>query len=132
MILKMPSVPGMVGWCGNFNGNPDDDQDAGVEFIEGDEKWFPASLLEASATATKGTLETGECKGARLKKAQQACEIIINPAKKKTCIDDVCTTGDASMAEASLTAEVLEVEDGRGIPELVGPGRCLDGQKRRY
>lgn len=65
--------------------------------------------------------------------ARDVCRGVVNVQMKKDCIFDLCATGLVSAAEGVVAAEVMETKvNTRGIPLLVGRGRCLDSIQRPY
>mmetsp|Transcript_162166 Transcript_162166/g.520055 ORF Transcript_162166/g.520055 Transcript_162166/m.520055 type:complete len:424 (+) Transcript_162166:1024-2295(+) len=78
--------------------------------------------------------QVGACEDkAVLQRAVDACSKILDDFMRKACISDACLAGGesaesfAAVAAGASAEEALETQvNHRGIPVLVGQGRCLD------
>lgn len=156
-VISMPAqAGGQGGYCGNFNGNADDDAEPVVpswdrpvgedldRVVEG-KVLFPknvtAFLLGASAEAAQRSQaallqaqknRVNACPEGLLRQAEAACENL-SFAFRKFCMYDVCLTGDTSSAGDVRAAEVMEERtNARGIPIFLGHGQCADSQGRLF
>jgi len=148
VLIKMPKQAEQGGWCGNFNGNADDDQETPgkindkkakgtfLDALPADEDLFLAAGISLIADATeahrKSDLET-RCPDRIQKKAKKNCAHIPEKILRKGCVMDACLTHDVNWAtHAADNMEILEVEEGQGIPIFDGHGHCLDQDGRTY
>lgn len=152
VVVTMPRQAGaMGGYCGNFNGSPDDDAEPVAP------SWNrplgpdlgpvrqSQSLFEA-AVATGERIHASEyhmfqmvldrlkdCRPALKEIALQRCSHAVDARIRADCVFDVCTTGSAGVADDALAANILEQKvNSRGIPVLVGNGQCMDADGQLY
>lgn len=152
MVLTMPpAAGGQGGYCGNFNGKQEDDQELVVPSwnrpIGPDLDPVPASQSMFGPTVASDvrtpvdslelfmsmlhTLKT--CEPALKEMAVRRCGRVGDVRLRQDCIFDVCVTKDVSVADDSLAAAVLEQKvNSRGIPVLFGRGECTDSERRSY
>jgi len=148
VISMPPQAAGQGGYCGNFNGDPDDDAqpiapswdrpigpdlDPVPEAMSLFPKDIRISLLgetvkrqsEAEVLADHLKRIT-ECPSTLLAKAEAACNGM-NAAFHKFCVSDVCVMRDLGAAQSVGAAAVMENKvNARGVPVFMGHGRCLD------
>lgn len=160
-VVSMVAIPaGQSGYCGNFNGNPDDDAEPVVPswnrpigdnlqaitneseslFAGYSAERIPALLMISNVVGpySKDSLlvkETAltQCDPALKEQATFKCGNLVSRAFQTSCMFDVCTSGQLSAADDDVAAEVLEHHvNARGVPRFVGHGECLDSQDRRF
>ncbi|CAJ1334809.1 unnamed protein product [Effrenium voratum] len=149
VVSMAQEVTGQSGYCGNFNGDPDDDAEPVVPSWDrpiGDNlepvpeaAWlFPSETVlltlgdalkvhktEAEEQAAR-LKRIEECPGVLLTKAEAACNHL-TAAYHKFCVFDVCLTKDMAAAKSSGAAAVIQHKvNARGVPMFMGHGRCLD------
>jgi len=156
-VISMPAqAGGQGGYCGNFNGNADDDAEPVVpswdrpvgedldRVIEG-KVLFPKNVTDFLLGTKAGAAQRSQaallqaqnskvnsCPEELLRQAESACENL-SFAFHKFCLYDVCLTGDVSSAGHVLAAEVMEeITNARGLPVFLGHGQCADSQGRLF
>jgi len=162
-VLKLALPAGeQGGYCGNFNGNPDDDAEPVAPSwnrplgtflgpVSEDQNLFRglkehrmALLTAAGGPRPEEVLQT--CAGEIRMDAEKRCEHVEDTRMKADCVFDICFTrilhaedGDVSSeavkeARAGAARDTLDAEDlaAWGIPLFMGHGRCLDSKGRRY
>jgi len=152
VVLTMPPQADQGGYCGNFNGDVEDDfQPTGLSFhtpigkdlgavdsadlLFDPAKWMlgnaQPALLEVKKLDPAKVLE--ECTEDMKAQAKSKCQVITDAHKREACVFDICATGQASAANAMIAAEILEEKvNSRGIPSRMGKGKCLDAAGREY
>mmetsp|Transcript_101228 Transcript_101228/g.179811 ORF Transcript_101228/g.179811 Transcript_101228/m.179811 type:complete len:905 (+) Transcript_101228:61-2775(+) len=148
-VLTMPvQTDGQSGYCGNFNGDADDDFAPGAEPsahlptgadlgpVEADFLLFNASLWTWNSS-NGSWLRPGqvlrECQGELLELAEERCQFVTDAQMKTECHMDVCATGNLSASQGILAAEIIEYKvNARGIPVFAGHGKCLDVAGQTY
>jgi len=156
VVIKMTKVPGgQTGFCGNFNGSPDDESEPPPE------NSVPPNLLPAwnfAAGPDLGPVEdkdnlflrwnetadmihwyeqpslvqraherlSGEFGSERMREAEAECAHLIDAYRRYCCIIDVILTGHQGVAKASAEGELLALGFKWGIPVYIGRGRCQD------
>ncbi|CAE7235085.1 unnamed protein product [Symbiodinium natans] len=151
VVVSMPPEAGQGGYCGDFNGDPDDDaepivpswdrpigrflgpvpkamslfpEDLTVALL-GDSAKEHSRMSEAEAVAAK-IKSVKECPQPLLAKAEAACNGL-QASFHKFCVFDVCMTKDLGAAGSVGAAAVVEHKvNARGVPVFMGHGRCLD------
>lgn len=151
LVISMPPEAGQSGYCGDFNGNPDDDAvpivpswdrpvGRDLDPVPQDMVLFPNTLTtallgdsakehthmsEAESIAAKLKRVT-ECPQTLLGKAEVACHGL-QASFHKFCVFDVCMTKNLAAAGSVGAAAVVEHKvNARGVPVFMGHGRCLD------
>jgi hypothetical protein len=149
VVITMPQQPGgQAGYCGNFNGDVTDDfEPVGLSFhkpvgshldaIDSAEMLFDLSSWQRGHGSETLELDPASvlqnCNEVLMQMANTRCRVVTDMHMREDCIFDVCATGLISAAEGALAAEILEQKvNARGIPLLVGKGRCLDTAGRDY
>eukprot|EP00931_Biecheleriopsis_adriatica_P040531 TRINITY_DN2322_c0_g1_i1.p1 TRINITY_DN2322_c0_g1~~TRINITY_DN2322_c0_g1_i1.p1 ORF type:complete len:588 (+),score=125.02 TRINITY_DN2322_c0_g1_i1:81-1844(+) len=153
VISMAAQAGGQGGYCGNFNGEPDDDAEPVVpswdrpigenlDAVPEGQSLFPKdislSLLGEREGRQKDTSyqasflqrqkKITECPPELLSTAEAACSNQ-SQAFHKFCIFDVCLTGDAAAAGDVRAAEIMEMKmNARGIPLFMGRGKCLSSE----
>jgi hypothetical protein len=150
ILIKMTWRP-TTGRCGDWDGSAYNDNAYWMSFgplkDDGDPRGHPQAdedlfkmkslgMLGVSNSSDGGEgsddLGDANCSQELRSQAEKACEHIPEEHLRKDCVFDVCVMKDLSMANASDAFEILEVEEGKGVPILEGNGRCLDSQNRSY
>ena len=154
VIISMPVQVGQSGYCGNFNGDADDDAEpvvpswdrpigADIGPVPDPEVLFPkepVALLLGKADKAQTEEEEvaqrikriNECPNALLTKAEEACGGL-TAAYHKFCIFDVCLTRDLAVAKSVGSAAFVQHKvNARGVPIFMGHGRCLDQQGKEF
>lgn len=151
-VITMPAaIAGQGGYCGNFNGNSQDDFEAvsasfhrpvgkDLEAVNPEESLFGSEESVSLIHAQKHRLLALDpdsvlrnCDQSVLQMAQERCKQVSKMDMNRDCVFDVCATGLISAADGILAAELLETKvNSRGIPLFVGNGQCLDAVARHY
>jgi len=150
VITMPPASGGQTGYCGNFNGDVADDFEAAsssfhrpagedlgpVDLAESILGFFEPGLVQSEASNRAGPdpeAILAACHTDLLTIAERRCREVANVQMREECILDVCATGLVGAADSVVAAELLETKvNARGIPLLVGAGRCLDVVGRQY
>lgn len=128
VIIKMPPKGAHGGWCGNFNGEANDDRSSTyMEEVQGRENWFARApdlprrrllLMQTNSSRTDpicaGQPDMTE-EGIRA--VESACEHIADPDIRSGCIEDMCTTGDATALEAADDIAIVKVMNAAGVKQ---------------
>jgi len=147
-VVTMPvQLGGQSGYCGNFNGDADDDFFAvgpSVHLPKGDDLGpveAPFLLFNESLWRNNGSngswLKPGQvlhdCHADLLQLAEDRCQFVADARMKIECRMDICATGNLSASEGILAAEIIEYKvNARGIPVFAGNGECLDVAGQTY
>eukprot|EP00930_Biecheleria_cincta_P098791 TRINITY_DN9043_c0_g1_i1.p1 TRINITY_DN9043_c0_g1~~TRINITY_DN9043_c0_g1_i1.p1 ORF type:complete len:536 (-),score=99.77 TRINITY_DN9043_c0_g1_i1:463-2034(-) len=156
VISMAAQAGGQGGYCGNFNGNADDDAEPVVpswdkpigedlERVVAGKVLFPkdvtVSLLGAKAKAAHRSQSSllqahrdrvTSCPHELLRQAEKACENL-GVTFHKFCMFDVCLTGDIASAGDVRSAEMMEeITNARGVPMFLGHGQCEDSKGRLF
>ena len=157
MVVSMPKQGGESGYCGDFNGDPDDDAEPVVpqwdrpigkdlEPLPLVASLFPndtaIALLGEEAFHTNKRSEEeemkhklkriNECPKVLLQKAEDACSGLTE-AYHKFCVFDVCLSQNLASAQSVGAAAVIQHKlNARGVPVFMGHGRCLDSKGRSF
>lgn len=157
LVISMPKQGGETGYCGNFNGDPDDDAEPVVpqwdkpvgpnlEDLPPAQRLFSNEtvllLLGEEAVRTEARSEeeemkhklkrVTECPKVLLQKAEEACSGLTE-AYHKFCVFDVCLSQNLASAKSVSAAAVIQHKmNARGVPIFMGHGRCMDSQGRGY
>jgi len=145
VVIKMPPQENQAGYCGNFNGNPEDDvrysadgkptaagemldapkdnedlfKDFGsLDGVEFKPNWKTSSMIQVVRNET--------CSEELKKKAEHFCHQIPEKSLHGGCIYDVCATKSTSVAVDAFIMEIMKTKFGRRLVEWDGHGRCLD------
>mmetsp|Transcript_81189 Transcript_81189/g.188599 ORF Transcript_81189/g.188599 Transcript_81189/m.188599 type:complete len:350 (+) Transcript_81189:1-1050(+) len=154
MVIAMaPSSGTQGGYCGNFNGIPDDDFEAVAPSWNKPLGTLLGPVLDEEnlfrrSPETRSLLLLADPRHPKKQKPQQLTEVLKNcPGKFKAwqvckavkdsrmrldCIVDVCLTKDLNVARDVIEAELLEEASAFGVPIFMGHGRCLDAEGRLY
>lgn len=160
MIIRMQAQPDQGGYCGNFNGDPNDDTTDGKGGRTGAKAWYrnesPAkgtmldkvkdpivktSLIEeeeGEAPAESMMQEDSQnskhkdCPKKLMKKATEACKHIPEKGLQMDCIFDICMTEDVELANDAVLFEVMKMKEAQGVVEFQGKGRCVDVKGKGY
>merc|ERR1719235_1373587 len=146
LFIKMPKQPNQAGFCGNFDGNPENEQkEPGrdkeaigekLEEVPEDQDLFKKTkgliLAERAHGDVSRTDRRKACPPSRLQKAEKACQHIPEMDIRASCIFDVCQTDSSEIAKDAILMEALKVAHGKDVPEFVGHGQCVDQKKQTY
>lgn len=152
VAITMPSqAGGQEGYCGNFNGDPEDDfkpvspsfhmpvgshlGPVNSSMVLFDTSswgiWIPdpndnSTWLDPSSVISSCNSDLKELAIAR-------CRRITDVRMRNDCITDVCATGLESVADGIMAAEIIGLKvTARGIPLFMGYGQCLDSAGKTY
>jgi len=152
MVLTMPPARGgQGGYCGNFNGEQEDDfepvapswhlpRGPDLDPVPASQSFFgpsvaadargPVSSMELFMTMLE-TLKA--CDPSLKERAVRRCSHVGDARVRQDCIFDVCVTRDVRAADDMLAAAVMEQKvNSRGIPVLYGHGQCRDAEGEPY
>mmetsp|Transcript_11685 Transcript_11685/g.27447 ORF Transcript_11685/g.27447 Transcript_11685/m.27447 type:complete len:443 (-) Transcript_11685:127-1455(-) len=155
VITMAAQEGGQGGYCGNFNGDAEDDAEPlgpsfnvpmgpDLDSVPQAQDLFHMSGVvgkvgalggaHSEAAVAKDPREVmAQCGAALKEQASSRCGHVPNMRLRADCVLDVCATGDLAVAEDMLAAEVLEEKvNARGIPVFMGPGQCLDADSKHY
>jgi len=161
VVSMPPQQGGQGGYCGNFNGNADDDAEPvapswdraigpdllGVPDSENLFLSATASLLGvaadrgapavASPPRAQSLLDVQhkltECPEDLRLQAEQACAQLLDARIRQDCVFDACMSGSLKSVAGTFAADILqEAVNARGVPTFLGHGECLDSQGRKY
>jgi len=141
----------MGGYCGNFNGDADDEFDlvrpsfhkprgADLGPVASNDILFNVTSWEdwKSEGNENRSLQDPEtvmrsCSTYLQDVAAERCKRVTDTRMKQDCVIDVCATGLAHIADGILAAEIIQMKvNARGIPAFMDHGECLDSVGRKY
>lgn len=102
VLVKMPKQDYQGGWCGDFNGNKNDDgtsKNAGLGPLEKAEDLFEQAGIRMSLMQRAGPVggnsseAPSDCVGGAREMAENVCAHVLDVEIRKDCIFDVCATG---------------------------------------
>jgi len=150
ILIKMSPQIHQGGYCGNFNGDPDDDH-SGLKHKWGDEATGfmldpleaaedlfknasvgSSSMVQEEAADDESSSQQPQCLGELMKKATAACAHIPEEPLQSGCIIDICLTNDTTFAQDALNMQALEVKEAKGMLQFAGHGRCLDQDGKNF
>lgn len=134
VLIKMPPQAGQDGWCGNFNGDANDDPGrtpSSPKPVDASEDLFKnfggAGEVISLLLEDESESDLEACPNATLAKAEQACSHLADSALKDACIFDICLTNEVDFGEeAAVNMELIGVLQGKDVPVFEGEGHCRD------
>mmetsp|Transcript_23732 Transcript_23732/g.62543 ORF Transcript_23732/g.62543 Transcript_23732/m.62543 type:complete len:612 (-) Transcript_23732:229-2064(-) len=156
-VITMPPQDSQSGYCGNFNGEANDDFSAvvpswntpigeGLDAVAESENLFQDSeilgLLASDAKIHKSKPRTLRSMAKRVElcqspdfkaQAEQACAHVSDQRMHADCVFDICETGDLAAAQGTLAAEIMQLKvNPRASVSFIGAGNCQDSDGHRY
>jgi len=124
IIIKMPPQEGQGGYCGNFNGKKEDDEQADFrQAVPPSEDLFKSRLMSLAQAGQNSTVRS-DCDGETLAMAQHACAHLLDEGVREACMVDVCATKRLELA----TNAADDVAIMKGLL-AVGDKKCVSAPK---
>jgi len=161
-VVKMPRLGAQSGYCGNFDGNADDEFDPppegsvppllvpvsgrpkgeGLEPVSDDSNLFlrfPSTEAlvrrkgEGVGEAGRAEASLQACSEDQLTEAKGKCQEIRDVGMWRACLEDYCLQRGAPVARDMAAAEGLaEKVNTDGVAAPLGHGRCVDGNAAKF
>lgn len=118
IVIKMPPQSGQSGWCGNFNGNANDDNQRALHVkVKPEDNYFAEAMLglpEERAWAYENDMQAyenppkkPECEGESRAMAEHACGHLKDKAFREGCVMDICMTHHIEWSEQIADAAAI-------------------------